>query len=344
MGDDFWPFKEYKMKKADVVNDRVFNALNPAGKRFLHVRQLSDRLNPFLEPYEIGMYALTLYNAPHIKTIATVQMMLEDFENGLYDGMHTLVVPSSGNTVHAAARLAPAFGFQVVRAVVPSDITSSKKGMIDKLPRVKLVAVGGGMSVQQEALALAQMPGHYLLDQYKHEGNLRAHERHTGPEMLRCISRDIAVVAIAMGSGGTVAGVGKFLKSVRPNVVMLGVRPAPGEQVPGTRDKRRMEERVDGNPTITIPWQEYVDHVIEVDRKTAFRGARQLWLEVEPQPGPSSGLAWRGLMKYLAGLERSDWEKLRGKNVLFLCPDDCRLYIELFASELDTGQGAEYSI
>jgi cysteine synthase len=156
---------------------------------------------------------------------------------------------------------------------------------------------------------------------------------YTGPEIARVLGKDIAAIAIAMGSGGTAAGVGKFFHEESPGTVVLGVRPSLGERVPGARDKARMEE------VVTLPWKDSVDFVVELSRKKAFIHTRELWSAVEPQPGPSSGLAYGGLMQYLGSMGSEELERFRGKSAGFLCPDGGMLYSDLMSAELDTGQG-----
>ena len=78
-----------------------------------------------------------------------VQIMLEDFKNGLYEHKHTIVVDSSGNTAHAVARLAPAFGFKEVKVILPADVPETKKGIISVLPFVEIIEVGGGKNVSE---------------------------------------------------------------------------------------------------------------------------------------------------------------------------------------------------
>ncbi len=318
-----------------VYGDPIFQSLDPRGKRFLSVAWLPPRLNLFAS-YGIEVAALIPFKTfPHIKSIPTFQMMLEDFQNGLYDDKHTIVVDSSGNTAHAVARIAPAFGFREIKTIMAADVPESKKGILAALSSVDVHSVRGGKSVAQEALEEAQKPGHYHLNQYSHMGNVRAHELYTGPEVLRSVGDSIAVIAVAMGSGGTVTGIGRFLKRKHPETVVIGVRPAIGEQVPGARDRLRMEE------VVTFPWKEAVDAVVEISRKESFNRMRQLWSAVEPQPGPTSGLAWGGLEQHLGSLTPDALESLRGKRVAFICPDDGRFYTERTTGELDPDQGFE---
>jgi Pyridoxal-phosphate dependent enzyme len=169
-----------------VLEDPIVRALNPKGKQFFDPRFLPPKLNPYAH-YFISIAALTLRGLPHLKTIPAFQMMLEDFKDGQYKNKHTIVVDSSGNTAHAVARLAPAFGFDEVKVVLSADVPESKKGILAALSSVEIIEVGGGKSVTKRAAEEAQRPGHYHLNQYDHWGNMRAHESFTGPEVLRAV-------------------------------------------------------------------------------------------------------------------------------------------------------------
>lgn len=310
----------------------VFTSLDQKKKHFMEAHFLRPRLNPFAHNL-VHVAALTLRGIPHLKALPALQMMLEDFMNGRYENKHTLVVDSSGNTAHAVARLAQAFGLEV-KVVLASDVPDSKVGLLKALSSVDLIVVSKGKSVAARAIEEAQRPGHIHLNQYTHMGNVRAHELLTGPEVLHALSRvPIGVIAIAMGSGGTATGVGRFLKRKFPGITVVGVCPKLGEQVPGARDRKRMAD------VVTLPWENVVDVVVEVSRKDAFVATRELWTAVEPQPGPTSGMAWKGLMSYLESLNDDGLEILRDKCAAFLCPDDGRFYSDLMIAELDTGQG-----
>lgn len=283
-----------------VLEHPVFQALNPKGKQFLRARVIPPSLNPF----GISITALLAFGElPHIKTVAVAHMMFEDFRR-MFDReepKHTIVLSSNGNTAHAVERLAPIFGFRSVK-----------------------IAVDGA---EEEAHA----PGHYYLNPYGHLGNVRAHLNYTGPEVARALGgRDVGVVAIAMGSGGTVAGVGKYLKQKNRETVVLGVRPLPGERVPGTHDEKEMKRLV------TLPWETVVDHVIEVGREEAFAACRSLWGAVEPRPGPSSGLAFAGLVRFLKSLDLVDRKRLGSAAVI--CPDGTRSYPDDIRAELSKSQ------
>lgn len=310
----------------------VFTSLDRKKKHFMEAHFLQPRLNPFAHKL-VHVAALTLHGIPHLKAIPAVQVMIEDFMNGRYESKHTLVVDSSGNFAHAVIRLAQAFGLEV-KVVMSADVPANKKELLAALSPKQIIAIGRGDSVSECAKEEARKPGHYHINQYVHMGNVRAHELLTGPEVLHALNHvPIGVIAIAMGSGGTATGVGRFLKRKFPGITVVGVCPKLGEQVPGARDRKRMAD------VVTLPWENVVDVVVEVPRKDAFVATRELWTAVEPQPGPTSGMAWKGLMLYLESLDDDGLEVLRDKCAAFICPDSATLYSGVMIAELDTGQG-----
>ncbi|OGG76544.1 hypothetical protein A2950_02175 [Candidatus Kaiserbacteria bacterium RIFCSPLOWO2_01_FULL_55_19] len=316
--------------ESDILLNPVVQALNPYEHNFIAVRWLSSRLNPYKNSHniEIGA-AIAFMGLPHIKAVAVFGMMMEDYRSGLYEGINTLVVPSSGNTGHGAALLARAFGIPHVRVIMSSDTPEAKQSIIKMLPWASVITPDATQSVESRALEEAtNRPGNYLLDQYKHRANARIHAECTGPKLLHAAGGSLGLVAVAMGSGGTVTGVSVYLKRIDPDVIMLGVRPKQGERVPGVRDAKQMEE------VVTLPYKSAVDAIAEVGRKESFLKTRALLSEIQPQPGPSSGLAYVGLLQYLA--QSPDvLELLRGKSAVFVCSDDGRFYPAPTAAELD---------
>lgn len=325
------------MKTIKELRDHpIHRGFWPYNQQFLSAVWLPASMTvPKLEDIRIAaLIGFGHFHCPHLKVIPAFEMMMSDYEAGLYHNKHTIVVDSSGNTAHAVARLAPVFGFIRVKAVLPADAPSIKKQILSVLGPVGLMHPDATQSVQSCAIEEGQKPGHIHLNQYGHPGNLMGHEKYTGPEVLRLLGENAALVAVGMGSGGTAAGIGqyfKFLKGMPTQV--LGVRPVLGQQVPGTRDEKRMAA------VVTLPWQHYVDHTIEVSRKDSFIAMRRLWQVMVPQVGPSGGLAFCGLVQYLESLASDALKDLRGKTVGFICHDDGRFYSDLVAAELDPDQG-----
>lgn len=324
------------MKKPSLVEvliNPIVKALNPRQHDFIAVRWLSSRLNPYRDAHDIEIgAAIAFIGLPHIKIVAAFGMMMEDFKDGLYSNIDTLVVPSSGNTAHGVALLAPAFGIPRVKVVMSSDAPEAKKSVITMIPWARLICPEGSRKVEEVAREEANQPGSHLLDQYTHLGNVHIHEECTGPQLLRATGDSLGLFAAGMGSGGTIAGGALYLKRVHPGTIVLGVRPRRGERVPGNRDIDQMRE------VVTLPYEADLDAIEEVGRAESFLMARKLLSEVQPQVGPSSGLAYVGLLQYLAK-SPDVVDLLRGKRAVFICPDDGRFYPGPTFGTLDPDQG-----
>lgn len=317
-----------------LTQDPIVAAFNPSGKQFMRAVALPPALNPYAESHGIQMHALIPFGVfPHIKAIPAFQMLWDDVLEQKHEGKHTIVVPSSGNTAQGVARLARSFGFTRVKIPMSSDVPASKTGMLRALGDwIDVLQVGHPLELVRE---LESLPGHYHLDQYSHMGNPRSHMLFTGPEILRVLGDRISVVAAAMGSSGTAYGLGQFFKAKGVPALVLGVRPKPQEEVPGARNEKAMAA------VVRFPWHDTVGNFVEIGRKESFERARRLWQAVEPQPGPTSGMAWAGLERYLRSLSEERLEELRGTSVAFLCPDDARFYSDLFLAELVPEQGVQ---
>ncbi|MBU6321588.1 MAG: pyridoxal-phosphate dependent enzyme [Patescibacteria group bacterium] len=281
---------------------------------------LSSRLNP-LGHRGVKVAALTLKSPlPHIKAIAGIGMLQQDYEKGCYAGKHTIVVDSSGNTAHAVALLAPAFGFTHVKLVMSPDVPDKKRMRLEELSWVQVVVVPSA-EVAERARADGARPGCYHLNQYGHLGNPEWHYRYTGPEIVRAIGKKPGIVFVAMGSGGTAMGLGRYFGEHHPGTIVVGVRPALGDKVPGARDRDRMEE------VVTLPWRDYIppENVIDIPSDAAYKSMRKLAAEVLPAPGPTSGLTHAGFGEYMMR-HKHRWPK--GFVAAFICPDDAELYTE----------------
>jgi len=316
-----------------ALNHPVVQALDPTRRSFVGLRWLSPALNPHAEAgIRLGVAIAFLDGLPHIKAVAAYGMLMYELQAGRFEGVSTLVVPSSGNTADAVARLAPAFGIRRVKLVMQSDVPATKRNLISALASARVILPEAGQSPEAAAADKATLPGHPLLNQYSHPGNPAIHAQTTGPRPLEAAGSRIDVVAVGMGSAGTVTGVSQALKAANPSTVVLGVRPAPGERIPGMRDASKMAA------TVTLPWRDAIDHFVEVPAKASFVRTRALWQEVEPRPGPSSGAAFLGLLTWLDGLAPEARERFRGATMVALCPDDGRFYSDQIIRELDPDQ------
>jgi cysteine synthase B len=148
----------------------------------------------------------------------------------------TILEPSSGNTGISLAMIGALLGHPV-RVVMP-DNTTEERSQLLRLYGAEIVPSPGAEG-SNGAIRLAQQlaaadPELFMPYQYGNEANPRAHEEGTGPEILAAVPEVDAFVA-GLGTGGTLTGVGRYLKRVRPGIRVIAAEPLPGEQVQGLR-------------------------------------------------------------------------------------------------------------
>ena len=148
----------------------------------------------------------------------------------------TILEPSSGNTGISLAMIGRLLGHPV-RIVLPDNTTAEREQLL-RLYGAEIVHSPGAEG-SNGAIRLAQRladgdPNLFMPYQYGNEANPRAHEQTTGPEILAQVP-DVDVFVAGLGTGGTLTGVGRYLKRERPGVRIVAAEPMPGEQVQGLR-------------------------------------------------------------------------------------------------------------
>ena len=148
----------------------------------------------------------------------------------------TILEPSSGNTGISLAMVGRLLGHPV-RIVLPDNTTPEREQML-RLYGAEIVHspgdAGSNGAIRVAERLSAEDPGLYMPYQYGNEANPRAHEETTGPEILEQVPNLDAFVA-GLGTGGTLTGVGRFLRRARPGVRIVAAEPLPGEAVQGLR-------------------------------------------------------------------------------------------------------------
>jgi cysteine synthase len=156
--------------------------------------------------------------------------------SGALDPGQTILEPSSGNTGISLAMLGARLGHRVM--VVMPDNTTPERSQLLRLYGAQ-ITYSPGEEGSNGAIRLAQRMAAedrslFMPYQYGNEANPRAHEQGTGPEILAVLPELDAFVA-GLGTGGTLTGVGRFLRRARPQARIVAAEPLPGEQVQGLR-------------------------------------------------------------------------------------------------------------
>ena len=163
-------------------------------------------------------------------------MVEEGLASGRLTAGQTILEPSSGNTGISLAMVGRLLGHPV-RIVLPDNTTPEREQML-RLYGAEIVhspgVEGSNGAIRLAERLAAEDPTLFMPYQYGNEANPRAHEETTGPEILAQVP-DLDVFVAGLGTGGTLTGVGRFLKRERPGIRIVAAEPLPGEGVQGLR-------------------------------------------------------------------------------------------------------------
>jgi len=210
----------------------------------------------------------------------------------------TILEPSSGNTGISLAMIGSRLGYPV-RVVMPDNTTPEREQLL-RLFGAEIVfspgAEGSNGAIRLAQELAAADPDLYMPFQYGNEANPRVHETTTGPEILRDVP-DLDLFVAGLGTGGTLTGVGRFMRARRPGVRIVAAEPMPGELVQGLRSLE------DGYVPPVLD-ESVLDDRYLVSNRDAVIGVRRLLREEGLFVGLSSGAAAAVALRVAAEMER----------------------------------------
>ncbi|MCK6419658.1 MAG: cysteine synthase CysM [Aquabacterium sp.] len=228
--------------------------------------------------------------AGSVKDRPAMSMIRRAEERGEIHPGDTLIEPTSGNTGIALAMAAAIRGYRMV-LIMPEDL-SVERAQTMKAYGAELILTprSGGMEYARDLAEQMQREGRgRVLDQFANADNPRVHYETTGPEIWQDTEGCVTHFVSAMGTTGTITGVGRYLKERNPAVRIIGAQPAEGSRIPGIRKWPPAYQ-----PRIYDPGQ--VDELVLVSQPDAEEMARRLAREEGLFTGISAaGAAWVAL-------------------------------------------------
>ena len=256
--------------------------------------------------------------------------MIQDAEQrGILKPGSTIIEPTSGNTGIGLACVAAARGYRTI--IVMPDSMSAERQMLMGAYGAQLVLTPGklGMSgaiAKAEELA-REIPGSFIPDQFGNPANAKAHYETTGPEIWEDTGGNVDIFVAGVGTGGTITGVGEFLKSKNPEIQVVAVEPADSPLLSGGQAGPHGLQGIGANFVPKVLNTDIYDRIIPVTTEEAYAAARTLGKREGVLVGISSGAA------LYAAMELAKDPQNTGKTIVVLLPDTGDRYLSttLFA-------------
>ena len=258
--------------------------------------------------------------------------MIDDAEKaGILQPGATIIEPTSGNTGIGLASIAAARGYKLILTM--PDTMSIERRNLARAYGAEIVLTPGaegmkGAIAKAEELAAAT-PGSFIPGQFINPSNPAIHKATTGPEIWQDTDGQVDIVVSGVGTGGTITGIGEYLKAQNPAIKMVAVEPADS---PVLSEGHAGPHKIQGIGAGFVPDVlnlAVVDEIIKVENEDAFATGREIGREEGVLVGISSGAAtW-------AALELAKRPENEGKTIVVILPDTGERYLStpMFAGE-----------
>jgi cysteine synthase len=254
--------------------------------------------------------------------IGVAMIEAAEAEGRIEPGRTTIVEATSGNTGIALAFVCAANGYDLV-LTLPQGMSREREGLLRLYgARVEVTESLGGMS---EAVAAAQAMARdsdvFLPDQFTNPANPEAHRKHTGPEIERALDGRVDVLVAGVGTGGTITGVGEYLRRRNPQLQVVAVEPRGSAVLSGERPGPHRIQGIGAGFVPPVLNRELLDEVIQVSDDDAIHTAWACAKRAGLLAGISCGAALWGALQVAARPES------KGKRIVVVMSDSGERYV-----------------
>ena len=259
------------------------------------------------------------------KDRAALFMLDEGEKSGLIDKDTVIIEPTSGNTGIGLASVCTSRGYKAV-IVMPETMSEERKALM-RLYGAELVLTDGaqGMAgaIKKAEELKKQYPKAFIPNQFENEANAKAHFETTGPEIWDDTEGKVDVFVAGVGTGGTITGVGRFLKSKNENIKVIAVEPKDSPVLSQGRGGAHKIQGIGAGFVPKVLDVEIYDSVFTVTTEEAINSLKALGSLEGILTGISSGAA------LFAGIETALKDENKDKNIVVLLPDTGDRYLSV---------------
>ena len=266
-----------------------------------------------------------------VKARAALAMIEDAEEKGILNRETAIVEPTSGNTGIALAMVCAVKGYRIT-LVMPESMSVERRNMMKSYgAELVLTPAAQGMkgAVDKAKQMVNEIPGAWTPMQFENPANPKKHYETTGPEIWRDTEGSVDSFVAGAGTGGTVSGVGKFLKEKNPRVKIITVEPAESPVLSGGNAGAHGIQGLGAGFVPAVFDKNVIDEILCIDTNEAMKHARKLCKEHGIFCGISSGA------NYAAALTVAARPENKGKTIVFIVPDTGERYLstDLFNKE-----------
>ena len=302
------------MKIYNSITDRIGNTPLVELSSFAKANNINARL----------LVKLEMFNpAGSSKDRVALSMINEAEKSGKLTTGGTIIEPTSGNTGIALAMIAKARGYRCI-IVMPDSMSLERRNLM-RAYGAELVLTEGALGMKgaiDKAIALSgEIPNSFIPSQFDNPANPEAHKTTTGPEIWIDTDGEIDAFVACVGTGGTLSGVGEFLKSKNPSVQVIAVEPSAS---PLLSKGYTGSHKIQGIGANFVPQnlnREIYDEIITVDDGEAYKYAKELVATEGILVGISAGAALCAMVKFASRPENE------GKTIVALLTDSGERYL-----------------
>ena len=285
------------------------------------------KLNNFIEKYklEANLFAKLEFMNPagSIKDRAALQMINDAESSGRIQPGYTLIEPTSGNTGIGIAAVGVSKGYRVI--ITMPDTMSAERIKIMEAYGAEVILTSGKLGMSgaiDKAVELEKsLDKAVVMGQFVNPSNPESHFVTTGPEIYNDTDGKIDILISAVGTGGTITGIGRFLKSKNNNIKIIGIEPKDSPVLSGGAAGPHKIQGIGAGFVPEILDTDLIDEIVTVSNDDAYSFGRDLAKTEGLLVGISSGAALAGAINIASRPEN------KGKNIVVILPDTGMRYL-----------------